>query len=89
MVKPREALEKALVIFDWLERRSIYQDAQVKDAHDAVRAALAEPSVEQELLEALEALVQLEADGHHASENAIEHWGRARRAIARAKGELR
>lgn len=42
-MKLREALQKALVIFDWLERRTIYQDAQVKDAHDAVRAALAEP----------------------------------------------
>lgn len=34
------------------------------------------------LREALQALVQLEADGHHASENAIEYWERARAALA-------
>lgn len=36
----REAGEKALRIFDWLERRSIYQDAEAKEAHNALRAAL-------------------------------------------------
>jgi hypothetical protein len=36
-----DALRKSLVIFDWMERRSIYQDAQVKNAHEAARSTLA------------------------------------------------
>lgn len=38
--KLREAAQKSLRIFDWLERRGIYQDAEVKEAHDLLRAAL-------------------------------------------------
>lgn len=37
-----EGLRKSLVIFDWMERRSIYQDAQVKEAHAAARHLLAQ-----------------------------------------------
>ena len=40
-----------------------------------------------EMLEALRDLVQLEADGRTEYESAIEHWERARAAIAKAEGE--
>ena len=39
-----------------------------------------------ELLDALKSLVQLEADGKHADECAIETWGRAAATIAKAEG---
>jgi hypothetical protein len=42
----RKAAEMALEMFDWLERRSMYQDLQMKDTHEALRQALAQPEQE-------------------------------------------
>lgn len=45
-----------------------------------------EQEIKAELLEALKSLVQLEADGKHADECAIETWERAAATIAKAEG---
>jgi hypothetical protein len=42
----RKAAERALEMFDWLERRSMYQDLQMKETHEALRQALAQPEQE-------------------------------------------
>jgi hypothetical protein len=42
----REAAQAALSIFDWLERRSIYQDAEMATVHTSLRAALSTPVAE-------------------------------------------
>ena len=42
MTDLRKAAEMALEMFDWLERRSMYQDLQMKETHEALRQALAE-----------------------------------------------
>ncbi len=46
MSELRKAAEKALEIFDWLEQRSIYQDTELKEVHDALRKALLKPDRE-------------------------------------------
>lgn len=77
-------LDDMMMPLDRALKNLLWSAWQGRAMHDAAPSV---PSVEQELLEALETLMQLEADGHHASENAIERWERARAVIARAKGE--
>lgn len=46
MSELRKAAEKALEIFDWLERRSIYQDMELKKVHQELKKALSAPEKE-------------------------------------------
>ena len=39
----RELMQMALAVFDWLESRTIYQDGQIKETHQALRDRLAQP----------------------------------------------
>lgn len=45
-----KAMKMALKIFDWLEQRSIYQDAQIQEAHNELRKALIQHPKKQPVL---------------------------------------
>jgi hypothetical protein len=36
------ALRRALLVFDWLELRTIYQDKEIQQTHDLLRKAVAQ-----------------------------------------------